>query len=323
MTRAKAIGFLVVAGVVVGVIAAYHFLWPRYSWQRYIDPENVFLAVIPEVPETYEVHRHRDPALLKRLVRALNGGRDHPAIRLGLGGVLVLHRRGGPSILIRYGGAPLGGAILFREPPRASRRGSMDLYRSHALAKTLKAIRSSKHCVARRPSIPRRSLARLEVYTAGTRRDLSGADPRANAVVRALNPLLQSVHTSFYALLGDPTEASFYAGQADPRTHIAPSTGALLTLSTPLSMHTTMMFWGRESGPPAEYQELKTNMILVSDALSVKGQKVVGLSSDAKPNRFYLFEPRGPCSEADRIAEKWDAIMRAIRDAVAPPSQMP
>jgi len=89
-----------------------------------------------------------------------------------------------------------------------------------------------------------------------------------------------------------------------------------------------MMFWGRQSGPPAEYREFKTNMILISDALSIKDsssrepRKVVGFSSDAKPNRFYLFDadiPRTP-EEAKEITDRWNKITGAIEDAVANPN---
>ncbi len=319
---------IIVAALILALSAAYYLLWPRYSWQRYIDPQHVFLAVIPEVRDTHEVRHDRDPALLKRLVRALNAGREKfVQIKLAVGGVLVLHRRRGPSILaesilIRYGQARPGGAMLFREPPRASRPGSMDLYRSHALGKALQAIRSSRSCAARRPSVPRRSVSRIELYTGGACRVLSGAGREADRVVGALNAFLQLIDTSFYAVLGDPTDSSFYAGEADPRAHIGAATGALLTLNPPLSMHTTMMFWGTESGPPAEYQEFKTSVIVISDAISLRNKEVVGFSSDAKPNRFYLFYARSGAgsSGAARTAEKWDAIMRAIREAMASPT---
>jgi len=320
MSTGKVPGLVLVAALVMAAVAAYHFLWPRYSRERYIDPEDVLLAVIPEVRETYEVHRGTDPALLKRLVRAVNGGREKfVQIKSFVGGVLVLHRRRGPSIRIRYGQARPGGPMLFREPPTPSRPGSMDLYRSDALGRALRAMRSSKACVAKRPSVPPRSVSRIELDAAGASRALPGAGPEADRIIGALNAFLQSVDTSLYALLDDPIGTSFYVGEVDPRGHLTGTTGALLVLAAPLSMHTTMMFWGRESGPPAEYQEFKTSVILISDALSIRNKKVVGFSSDAKPNRFYLFDPEGPvdASQAARTAEKWNNIIRAIQEAVA------
>jgi hypothetical protein len=113
-------GYIVLAGVILILWAAYYFLWPTYSRHRYIDPQDVFLATIPEARATYEVHADRDPALLKRLVRALNTGREKfVQIKLAVGGVIMLHRRHGPSILIRYGRVRPGGGMVFREAPRA------------------------------------------------------------------------------------------------------------------------------------------------------------------------------------------------------------
>ena len=312
---------LIIAVLVVAALAAYHFLWPCYSWQRHIDPEDVLMAAIPEGRERYEVHRETDLALLRRLVRALNGGREKfVQIKLAVGNVLVLHRRRGPSILIRYGRAGPGGPMLFREPPTAYRPGSMKLYRSAALGRALKAIHSSKSCVARRPSMPPRSVGHIDLYAAGAARALPGAGPEAGPIVGALNAFLRSVDTAFYALLDDPIRCSFYAGEVDPRAHLAATTGALLTLNPPLTMHTTMMFWGKESGPPAEYQQFATTMILISDALSVDGEKVVAFGSDAKPNRFYLFDPDGHPrrpSYAKEVTPRWNDVIRTIQQAVA------
>ncbi len=321
MSTRKVRGLLLAAVLVVAALAAYHFLWPSYSWQRHIDPEDVLMAAIPEVRENYEVRRETDPALLKRLIRALNGGREKfVQIKLAVGGVLVLHRRRGPSVLIRYGRAGPGGPMLFREPPTASRPGSMKLYRSAALGRALEAIRSSKSCVARRPSIPPRSVGRINLYAPGAARAVPVSGPEAGRIVGALNAFLRSVDTSFYALLEDPMRCSFYAGEVDPRAHLGATTAALVTLDSPLTMHTTMMFWGTESGPPAEYQEFETATILISDALSVDGEKVVAFSSNARPNRFYLVDadghPRYP-SYAKEVIPRWNEIIRAIQEAVA------
>jgi hypothetical protein len=138
-------------------------------------------------------------------------------------------------------------------------------------------------------------------------------------VVNALNQLLSSVGTTFYSLRDDPSENSFYRGEVDLHQHLSGTAGALLMLDPPLSMHTNMMYWMRQSGPCSEYQEFKTNMILISDAITVKGvgkrrEKVVGFSSDAKPNRFYLFDPDDPVTpeEESEIAEKWGNVIQAI-----------
>jgi hypothetical protein len=310
---------LFVVAVVVVAAGAYHFLWPRFSSDRWIDPKDVFLVVIPEVRETYEVHRDRDPALLKRLVRALNGGREKfVQIKLAVGGVIVLHRRHGPSILIRYGRVRPGGGMVFREPPRPPRGGSMDLYRSDALATALKAIRSRKGCAVKRPSISARSVSRIDLYSAAASRAIRGDSQEANRIVASLNAFLQSVDTSLYAILDDPAAGAFYEGRADPAAHLGGTTGALVTLNPPLSMHTTMMFWESHSGPPAEYRRFNTRLILISDAISVRGKAVVGFSSDVGLSRFYLFYRRstGDPSDAARSQKQWQAIIAAIQEVV-------
>ncbi len=40
-------GYIILSGAVLILWAAYEFLWPTYSWENYIDPDEVRLAAIP------------------------------------------------------------------------------------------------------------------------------------------------------------------------------------------------------------------------------------------------------------------------------------
>ena len=310
---------MILAVLVLACVAAYHILWPTYSWENYIDPDEVRLATTSYLGETYEVQRDKAPRLLRRLIGALNGGRrSFPQTKVDFDdGVIVVHRSRGSSVLIRYGRTRKDGPILFRDETTGY-YGSWTVYRASALSRALQAIRNSKKCQVKRPNIPTRSLSRVVLYAGGSHRTLPGSSPEGRRVLGAVNEFLSSVDTSFYALLGDPTRSSFYLGEVEPHTHLSGTTGALLILDPPLSMHTNMMFWERESGPPAEYHEFKANMILISDALSFKGHRVAAYSSDARRNRFYLFDAGPPASpaQASQIAEKWNRIIRRIEEAV-------
>ena len=317
---------LIVVLLILASVAAYHLFWPTYSWENYIDLEEVRLVAIVHGRDPYEVGRHNAPRLLRQLVGALNGGpRRMVQTKLDFAeGFIVIYRSHGSPVLIDYGRAEKDGPMLFRDTTTGY-YGSRTLYRSGALDRTLQAIRSSKNCVVKRPTIPAPALSRLVLHARGVRKTVRGASPQARPVVSALNHFLSSVDTSFYSLPKDQSFRAFYMGEVNPQTYLTSTTAALLLLNPPLSMHTNMMFWQRDSGPRAEYHEFTTNMILVSDALSIKDsysrepRRVVGFSSDAKPNRFYLFDadvPRSP-EEATETAEKWNRIIRAIEQAVA------
>jgi hypothetical protein len=48
--------YIILAGVILTLWAAYEFFWPTYSWENYIDPDDVRLAAIPDGRNAYEVH---------------------------------------------------------------------------------------------------------------------------------------------------------------------------------------------------------------------------------------------------------------------------
>ena len=323
--KGKLLAFLITAALALLLWAAYEFLWPKHSWENYIDPDEVRLAAILEARETYEVHRNAAPRLLSRLVAAVNGAPKRARqIKLDVeDGVIVFHRSAGSPMLIRYGWQQKGGPILFRD----RYRGTSVLYTSRAMRRALGAIRASEECRVKRPTMPSRSLSHITLVANGSRRALPGASPPGRLLAVAINEFLSCVNTSFYALLDNPRRISFYQGEVNPETHLTGTTGALLLLHPPLSMHTSMMFWEREPGPRAEYHEFKTGTILISDALAIKDsyspepRRVVGFSSDEKADRFYLFDadvPRTP-EQAAAIAEKWNAIIQVIGEALKEP----
>jgi hypothetical protein len=317
---------LIVVLLILAPVAAYHVFWPTYSRRTRMDPQQVFLAVVLPGRNRYEVHRDNAPRLLRRLIQAVNRGRTWVRIKQEFDGVMVVHCSGRPSILIGYPASQEHGAMLFTDDPRTA--GSRAIYRSSSLARALRAVRASSKCRVRPPKIPSRSLSRVVLYAGGSHLAAPGSSPRATRPLRAISGFLASLDTSVYSLLGGPTYRSFYQGEVEPHRHLSQTTGALLLLDPPLSMHTTMMFWDRDSGPPAEYHEFKTNMILISDALSIKDsysrepRRVVGFNSDAKPNRFYLFDADIPANdeEARETAAKWNNLIRTIQEAVAPPN---
>lgn len=325
-------GFVILAAVGLLLWAAYDLLWPTYSGEKYLDPDEVRLVAISHGRETYEVHRQRASGVLGQVLHALNAGRrTFPQRRVDFGeGMIVVHRQRGRPILIEYGRTRPEGPMLFRDETAAT-YPSWTVYRCPALEKAILAVRTSENCAAKRPKVAPESVSRIVVNSPGPPRTLAPSDGHAASVLNALNDFLSSVDTSFYRLPNDETLRSFYMGEVNPQTHLTGTTGALLTVNPPLSMHTNMMFWERQSGPRAEYHEFKTDMILISDALTIKDsyspepRKVIGFSSDEKANRFYLFDadiPRTP-EQATAIAEKWNKIMRAIEDAVGKPGLPP
>jgi len=320
--------YIILAVVVLVLWAAYELLWPTYSRQNYIDPDEVRVLAISHGRDTYELHRQSAPRLFTQLVLALNAGRRSiPQRRVDFGeGIIVVHRQRGWPTLIGYGRTRRNGPMLFRDET-TGRYTSWTVYRCPALEKPLEAIRRSSNCVVKRPNTATECISRIVVNSAGSHRTLAPSDGHAAHLLDALNDFLSSVDTSFYRLPNDEIFRAFYMGEVNPQTHLTGTTGALLILNPPLSMHTNMMFWEQQSGPRAEYHEFKTDMILISDALAIKDsyspepRKVVGFSSDARPNRFYLFDADIPPTPegASAIAKKWNKIIQAIEEAVSSP----
>jgi len=305
--------------VVAVVLLADRLLWPRYSRERFIDPDDVRLATVPPYwPYASEVYRDREPRLLRRLITALNRGRSGPRYKLALGQEIVIHRWDKPSILIRFDELRDGGPLLFRDE---SRDRSGGLYRSRALRRVLEDICDSRRCQVKSPRIASPSLSRVVLYAGGSHLTLPGSSPQARRVLSFVNENLKAVHTSCHDIPRDATERSFYRGQVEPHTHLTGKTGAMLVLDPPLSMHTTVMLSLPYRGPPAEYHEFKTNVVLIWEEPSTTRRKFMGLSSNARRNRFYLFSFRAPLhgGHPDDIksAERWKNVIRAIEETVA------
>jgi hypothetical protein len=304
--------------IIVGIILlADRLLWPKYSWERHIDPDDVLVAVLPN--ELYEVHRETEPRLLKRLVRALNGARSWISFGIKWDQEVILHFRQGPSLAIDYGELRDGSEIYFWGQSRNNRFGQLKLYRAGGLRKVLEDIRASEQCRMRPPRLPPQSLSSVVCYAAGSRRAFPGSDTRAQRVLAAINEFLSLTNTSYYDNLGDAAAQLFYEGQAQPERHLKDTTGALLVLDPPLAMHTTVEL--SSSPTTAEYHKFRTRSIFLSDSISRYGLKALGLSSDEKPNRFYLFfgetPPRSPDKEL--ATKRWNKIIASIESAVREP----
>lgn len=308
--------------IIVGIILlADRLLWPRYSWERHIDPDDVLVAVLPN--ELYEVHREKEPRLLRRLVRALNGARSWMRYGIKWDQEMILHFRRGRSLAIYYGELKDGSQIYFWGQSRNNRFRELKLYRAGGLRKVLEDIHASEQCRVRPPLIPPQSLSRVVCYTGGSQRSLPGTDMRAQRVLEAVSEFLSLTNTSYYETSGDDAAHRFYEGQAQPDSYLKDTTGAQLVLDPPLAMHTTVVL---SSHPTlAEYHEFKTIRIFLSDSISRYGLKAVGFSSDEKPNRFCLFygeaPPRSP--DKDLAKKKWANIIQTIEGAVAEPRASP
>jgi hypothetical protein len=161
-----------------------------YSWENYIDPDEVRIAAIPHGRNKYEVYHSQSPRLLRRLVAAINGGRRRfPQIKLGVGQPIVLHLRRGRSLLILYEPMREKGPIAFRDATYGYYAGRT-LYVSRALGRALRAIRASKTCVAKRPQVAPQSVSRIVVNSAGSHCTLPGSDRQAAHLLEALNDFL-------------------------------------------------------------------------------------------------------------------------------------
>jgi len=304
--------------IIVGIILlADRLLWPRYSWERHIDLDDVLVAVLPN--ELCEVHWGKEPRLLKRLVRAVNGARSWMSYGIKWDQEMILHFRRGPSLAIYYGQLKDGSEIYFWGQSRNNRFGELKLYRAGGLRKVLEAIRASDQCRMRPRQIPRQSLRRIVCYAAGSQWAFPGSETRARRVLEAVNEFLSLTNTSHYETSGDGPVHLFYEGQAQPDSYLKDTTGAQLVLDPPLAMHTTVVL---SSHPTlAEYHEFKTKRIFLSDSISRYGLKAVGFSSDEKPNRFYLFFGETPPRSRDRelATRRWNEIITSIESAVRDP----
>lgn len=304
--------------IIVGIILlADRLLWPKYSWERHIDPDDVLVAMLPN--ELYEVHWEKEPRLLKRLVRAVNGARSWMSFGINWDQEMILHFRRGPSLAIDYGELKNGSEIYFWGQSKNNRFGELKLYRAGGLRKVLEAIRASQQCRMKTPRVPPQSLSRVVCYAGGSQRSLPGTDMRAHRVLGAVNEFLSLTNTSYYDNLGDAPAQLFYEGQAQPERYLKDTTGALLVLDPPLAMHTTVVL---SSHPTvAEYHRFKTRSIFLSDSISRYGLKAVGFSSDEKPNRFYLFFGETPPRSRDRelATRRWNEIITSIESAVRDP----
>jgi len=136
------------------VLLVDRLLWPRYSRERHIDPDDVVVAVLPN--EGCEVHRDKEPRLLRRLVRALSGARAWMSYGIDWEQEIILHFRREPSLVIRYGQLKKGSALYFWGQSKKNRFGELRLYRAAALGKVLKAVRAARECRVKPPQIPPR-----------------------------------------------------------------------------------------------------------------------------------------------------------------------
>lgn len=310
----RGVRFLLILGIIV---LGDRLLWPKYSWERNIDPDDVVAAVLPN--ELYEVHRERNPRLLKRLVRALNGARSWPRYRIKWAEETILHFRRGPSLAFYYGELKDGSEIYFWGQSRNNRSRELKFYRAGGLRKVLEEVRASERCRMRAPRIPPQSLNRVVCYADGSQQAFSGSDVRARRMLAAVNEFLSLTNTSYYDALGNHAGRLLYEGQAQPDTYLKNTTGAVLVLDPPVAMHTTVEL---SSSPTiAEYHEFRTSRLFLSDSISWYGMKAVGFSSDQKPSRFYLFfgrtPPRSPDTEL--ATKKWQNILASIQGAVGEP----
>jgi hypothetical protein len=308
--------------LVAAVVLADRLLWPRYSRERHVDPDDAVATVLPN--EACEVLAGKEPALLKRLVRALSSARSWIKYGIDWDQEIILHFRRGPPLVIRYGqiGIGKGGAYYFWGH-RKYWFGERRLYRAAALGKVLNAIRASEQCRIRPIQIPPESVRELACFAGGVQGMFRRSNPRAEGVLAAVNGFLELVDTSCCGSLGWKITDSFYEGEATLETYLRETTGAILLLDPPLLMHTTVIF----SHYPTlvEYHEFKTNTILLSEAISVYSSKVVGFSSNRKPNRFYFFPgmtpPRSP--DRDLAAKRWNQLTEVLQSAVAAPETPP
>ena len=304
--------------IIVGIILlADRLLWPKYSWERHIDPDDVLVAMLPN--ELYEVHWEKEPRLLKRLVRAVNGARSWMSFGIKWDQEVILHFRRGPSLAIYYGPLKEGSEVYFWGQSRNNRFGELKLYRAGGLRKVLEAIRASQQCRMKTPRVPPQSLSRVVCYAGGSQRSLPGTDMRAHRVLGAVNEFLSLTNTSYYDNLGDAPAQLFYEGQAQPERYLKDTTRALLVLDPPLAMHTTVEL---SSHPTiAEYHKFRTTSIFLSDSISPRALKAFGFSSDEKAGRFYLFLGTTPARVRDTglATKNWEKMLASIQDAVAEP----
>lgn len=280
------------------------FIWPRYSRERGIRFKDVRLVVIPPYgcPHTCELHPDGDRRLLKRLVSALNHGRSGTRWKLALGREIVIHRYRKPSVLIRFDELREDGPILFRDETQSHSGG---LYRSRALRSVLDAIYHAEQCRAKPPKIPLQSVSRMVLCASGSQYTLPASSPRVPTILSPLNDYLTMVDTSCHHLTHSEVE---------PHSYLGGPIGAILTLDPPLRMHTTVM-------PAIEYREFKTKTLLLWKEPADHGRGIVGFSSDAAPNRVYLFYsyPRAPSTHPSAVErrKRWSALMHAIEKTAA------
>ncbi len=302
--------------VVAILVLADRVIFPRFSRAGRINADDVLVAMLPN--EVREVHLDTEPRLLKQLVRSLNAGRTWMNPKIKLGELIILHFRHGPSRVISYGQFKDGGCYYFRGEVR-DRYGQRKLYRAGGLGKVLEAILASDACKIKPQHIPPGSLGEAVCYGSGAQRTLPGSSPGAQRLLAAVNEFLQMVDTSCYRNFPSTPNTYFLEGEARPENYLQATTGTLLILDPPLSMHTTVVF--SEYPPLVEYHVFKANRILLSDAISLSYLKSVGFSSDRKPNRFYLFFGNTLLGRPDRelATKRWNRIIASIESAVREP----
>lgn len=307
--------WLIRLAIIVAIILfADRLLWPRYSGERHIDPDDVVAIVLPY--QLREVQSETDLRLVKRVVGAVNGARRWMGFGIKWDQEMILHFRRGPSLAIDHGELKRGSEMYFWGQSRNNRFGELRFYRAGGLRKVLDDIRASERCRMKTPRIPPQSLRTVVCYAAGSQKTLPGSDTHARRVLGAVNEFLSLTNACYCEDPGDGPFHLFYEGQAQPESYLKSTTGAVLALDPPLAMHTTLLL---SSYPTvAEYHRFKTRRLFLSDSISLHGLRVVGFSSDEKPNRFYLFFGERPVRIPDRelATKRWQKILAAIEDAM-------